>query len=154
MHTWTVYKGRLNTRGSLIRKGFVIDNNCVLCNSFEENLDHLFINCGWISSIWNSIYFNFQCNLHFESISQIWSDYGSNLSLEFNLYKIATIWMVWKERNCRIFNNKQMSSLSVLRDISSLAFFGSKNLSGNYLKSFLSFSGPRGVAGKRFFETT
>ncbi|KAG7558973.1 Endonuclease/exonuclease/phosphatase superfamily [Arabidopsis thaliana x Arabidopsis arenosa] len=43
--TWVVARQRLHTRDRLIRWGLNVPSSCLLCNSFDETLQHLFFDC-------------------------------------------------------------------------------------------------------------
>ncbi|XP_039051217.1 uncharacterized protein LOC120192513 [Hibiscus syriacus] len=53
--SWMVILDRLPTRDRLIRMGIVSDSLCILCNEDNESRNHLFVECTYATSLWNSI---------------------------------------------------------------------------------------------------
>jgi hypothetical protein len=57
---WLLLKDRLNTRNLLRRKTmFLEDYNCAICiHSLEETLQHLFLDCTFATTMWNTLGLN------------------------------------------------------------------------------------------------
>lgn len=52
---WMAFHGKLSTRERLKWFGIVHDSSCVLYNTKEESLNHLFFKCSKIRPIWKEI---------------------------------------------------------------------------------------------------
>ena len=70
--TWIILKGRLNTKALLHHKGALEDTPCVFCDQ-EETIEHLFLHCGFVTSIWQSVKHNLGINSQPDSIQSLWS---------------------------------------------------------------------------------
>lgn len=87
-------------------------NRCILCKNRLEDRDHLFLNCSYNQHVWNKIlnYWNItwvhQNNV--ELCFKSWKCPSKDLDVEI-IWKITLPhlwWGIWKERNNRIFRNK------------------------------------------------
>ncbi|CAN1242333.1 hypothetical protein LINPERPRIM_LOCUS5304 [Linum perenne] len=52
---WLVFHGRILTLDVLQAKGFHLPNRCSLCCNHEDSVNHLFIHCPFVQSIWRKI---------------------------------------------------------------------------------------------------
>ena len=118
---WLALLERLNTKSKLSRLGIIPpDNiNCPMCNSWPEDVTHLFLFCpyarviwGWWWKIWDIDWvWPSSLVLAFEQ----WSFSGANKFFK----KVWTasfqiiVWSLWKERNARIFSNKVSSTMEI-----------------------------------------
>lgn len=50
---WTVIRGRVLTVDNLKKRGMILVNRCQLCESAEETLKHLFLECEITERIWH-----------------------------------------------------------------------------------------------------
>lgn len=94
---------------------------CPFYGQDEETTNHLFKDCIFIASIWNTINYNCLNPLNYAYGITDWLQYlWSNKSLftkNFNnpLEKVITIiWAVWNHRNKVIFKAEKCSSASIL----------------------------------------
>ncbi|XP_022023883.1 uncharacterized protein LOC110924155 [Helianthus annuus] len=56
LHAWKAEMGKIPTLAALVKRGVVIDNTtCILCNSGEENADHLFTRCIVAAQVWFAV---------------------------------------------------------------------------------------------------
>lgn len=91
------------------------DNICILCLSHQEFPNHLLLHCDFSQMIWSwwlslwGIKWVFPLTL-IEAFEQ-WIIYGKNSFFKKAWVAIFSIimWSIWKERNARIFCNKQCS---------------------------------------------
>ena len=51
--TWIAARDRMVTRNRLLSWGLYVPSRCVLCSGFDENIQHLFFDCGYSSQIWS-----------------------------------------------------------------------------------------------------
>jgi len=49
---WAVSKGKVPTEVMLKRRNFSLASRCARCLHEEELVDHLFVHCQWVSSLW------------------------------------------------------------------------------------------------------
>ena len=49
---WAASKGKVPTEIMLKRRNFSLASRCVMCSHEEELVDHLFVHCKWVSSLW------------------------------------------------------------------------------------------------------
>lgn len=104
---WLLLRDRLNTRNLLRRKNmFLEDYSCVLCNNrHEETLFHLFFECPFSESCWNSISISWDLNLQpLDVIIAARQAFGNPI---FREIFITACWAIWLVRNGVIFDNEQ-----------------------------------------------
>ena len=108
---WLLLMDRLNTRNLLRRKNFKIEGNnysCVLCRrQLEETAFHLFFECSFSRSCWESIGLKWTRTLPFFSMIQN-ARQSFNKPFFMEIFIIAA-WGIWKQRNNMIFDQKQPS---------------------------------------------
>ncbi|CAI0468584.1 unnamed protein product [Linum tenue] len=120
---WLVTHERILTHDNLKRRGWNLASRCALCNSEEENIDHLFRHCSFSSKIWSilqlMIEFHGPFPDRFVLLIRCWSrcsqtqwknDFASGLLHAFS-------WEIWKERNARIFHDKSSHWRVILHKI-------------------------------------
>ena len=102
------------TLDNLQKRGINVVNRCTLCKNGFEDRDHLFLNCSYTQQVWTKI-LNFwgmtwvhQNNVEFSF--KIWKCPSKDPDAQF-LWKLTLPhlwWGIWKERNNRIFRNKEL----------------------------------------------
>ncbi|XP_010419124.1 PREDICTED: uncharacterized protein LOC104704788 [Camelina sativa] len=58
---WIAARHRLHTRDRLISWGLHVPSNCLLCNRFDESLQHIFFDCDFSQEVWS--YFTSRANV-------------------------------------------------------------------------------------------
>ncbi|XP_077228526.1 uncharacterized protein LOC143861488 [Tasmannia lanceolata] len=122
--SWQALHSKLSTKARLLMLGSIRDISCPLCSTGREDKDHLFFNCSYSAWIWKTLLRHFSVrktpartlDKNDEWIrlnSKSCSRYGTALRMAF----CATIYFIWKERNCRVFENKKRHKQVVLTDI-------------------------------------
>lgn len=87
----------------------IFPNWCVLCESEEEAVDHMFIHCNFSNWIWDEIalLMNIQWakpKILAELVEQWDPRSGRKKLMEaWNLLALHMCWAIWKERNASIF---------------------------------------------------
>ena len=119
------------TKDNLFHRG-VIDNDsrmCVAGCGFQESSHHLFLHCNVFGSVWHCIYkwigvvavTPYKVPDHFNQFS-----YSGNVSkVRSSIIQViwfASAWEIWKERNNRIFTDKECSVIQVVDKITFLDF--------------------------------
>ncbi len=116
---WLAARNRLFTADTLAKRGWPGPSVCMFCFRSEETLQHILFECAFALSLWCRI---ISCRLasstHMHAIagdlSARWRLLRSQRSTDdrdlLDLAFAATCWELWKERNARIFNNRQAST--------------------------------------------
>jgi len=139
LFAWRLFRNRLPTKDNLYRRNVVdIDDQlCVGGCGEVETSSHLLLHCNVFGSVWNhicrwiSVSYVLPCDVT-SLFNQFSSIGGAAKSRRFILQVIwfATVWEIWKERNNRVFNDKNCSILQVVDKIKSLTFMW---LNGKYV---------------------
>ncbi|XP_039008741.1 uncharacterized protein LOC120136880 [Hibiscus syriacus] len=108
--SWMAILDHLPTRDRLIRMRIITDSLCILCNEDPESRNHLFVDCIYATSLWNSImnlssmrYTHRSWESRIEWATQTWKG-KSLLSIILRIAWTAFIYFIWEERNRRLFN--------------------------------------------------
>ncbi|XP_077219704.1 uncharacterized protein LOC143853891 [Tasmannia lanceolata] len=107
---------KLSTKGR-INFGDQLDTNCVLCNSGNESINHLFFNCSFSAWIWRSILWRvgFRRKPKKSLIDEIaWLKEKCN---GHGQCSTAATYKIWRERNLRIFENKSSHKSQILNEL-------------------------------------
>jgi hypothetical protein len=107
---WLASLGRLRTMDRL--HGAVMNSQCVLCDQHDETHGHLFFECTYTKSVWETV-----CN----RVKVFWpitpwrnllqwaaSHYTKKNNMDHIIARLllsATVYFLWHERNNRVFNN-------------------------------------------------
>jgi len=128
---WRLFRDRLPTKDNLFHRG-AIDNDsrmCVAGCGFQESSQHLFLHCNVFGSVWHFIYkwigvvvvTPYTVPDHFNQFSYS-GDVSKVRRWIIQVIWFASVWEIWKERNNRIFTDKECSVIQVVDKIKSLAF--------------------------------
>ena len=113
---WLLLLGRINTKDRLQRLSVLQNNDlrCVLCNSCDETIAHLFFTCDYTWRVWS-----FCCNwwgltwvqsvyprMNLESWSAVGLRGDQRKAWQVCFYTI--IWSIWEIRNKVIFQNANL----------------------------------------------
>ncbi len=87
---------------------------CCMCRSADESVDHLFLHCQVARELWSFI---FRCVgidwvLPFrvsDLLFSWWNWFGKRSSGVWILIPSCLMWTIWRERNNRIFEDKETS---------------------------------------------
>ncbi|XP_038998857.1 uncharacterized protein LOC120124208 [Hibiscus syriacus] len=131
--TWMAILDRLPTRARLSRMGIPTDGLCVFCNEEIETRDHLFADCNFAKTLWNSIlqltqlqktHMSWEVRLDWSC--RKWkgkSLISTVMKLAWNTY----IYLIWEERNRRIFQNRTRDVdqlLKIIKEFVRIQLFG------------------------------
>lgn len=114
---WKALHNRLPTEELLQIKGYSLSSCCRLCYAAGEGLEHLFIHCNFVNSIWTRLEEVFQLNLDKTTdlkgpLSSVFKKQMSKQVYDLWIASvISTIWIVWKLRNLAIFEGKAPSQV-------------------------------------------
>ncbi|PWA40262.1 RNA-directed DNA polymerase, eukaryota [Artemisia annua] len=146
---WRAEMGRIPTASALRKRNIQIaDSLCVLCESAEENVDHLFSGCIFASRLWqhistwckvpNIFVFSFKdlLDLHnFVGLS------GKKKEIFYGLM-IIVCWCIWRARNSFKFQNKKARMEGIIGEVKVLGFLWAKSRAKlhNSLDQFKTFT--------------
>ena len=128
---WQAALRKVNTSDLLqVRRPFqqLSPSWCVMCKSSNESLGHLLIHCPFVYSIWSN--FRREFNLisvfpvsWFDLLIVKWYLIGDKKKSKvlWRCICMAVLWCVWKERNARIFEDKEENEEKVWLRVKSLA---------------------------------
>jgi len=86
-----------------------------MCSHEEESVDHLFVHCKWVSSLWalafSLIDISWVQSSNVKDVLAAWRRRLKKCWVHgiWKLIPIAIWWCTWKERNHRIFDDKALS---------------------------------------------
>ncbi|CAA0382872.1 unnamed protein product [Arabidopsis thaliana] len=119
--TWLATRQRLNTRDRLISWGLHVPSLCLLCNSHDESIQHIFFDCSFSNEVW--VFFTSRARVIppflFEDVVR-WLKVPSgnkNVSLILKLAFQASIYAIWKERNARLHISSSRPPASIISEI-------------------------------------
>lgn len=120
---WLVAINRCWTADRLRSRGLPHPDRCVLCDQYEESIDHILVACPESRQLWwwtlqairspnclpvnEPSFHNWLC----ESRMKI----GERHRRGFDTVVTLMAWTIWKERNNRIFNQQQKSWTEVVK---------------------------------------
>jgi len=90
-----------------------------------ETVDHLFLHCSLFGTIFFVVDFSTAVPLHVsDHFTQLCVGGGGPQVQQtiLNVIWFAIVWEIWKERNNRIFNDKECSILQIVDKIKSLSY--------------------------------
>jgi len=112
---WATSKGKVPTEIMLKRRNFCLAGRCVMCFHEEESVDHLFVHCKWVSSLWalaiSLMGVSWVQSSNVEDVLVAWRTRLKKCWVHgiWKLIPIAIWWCTWKERNRWIFDDKALS---------------------------------------------
>lgn len=107
---WLILVDRLNTKSMLHRRHLNVQDDvlCVMCDSREEEtIDHLFFECPFAKECWAAIHFEWDDSLQL-SDRFIQARTASNLPF-FSEAALIASWELWKLRNDKVFQRRNLS---------------------------------------------
>ncbi|CAH8258518.1 unnamed protein product [Arabidopsis lyrata] len=119
--TWVAARKRLHTRDKLLRWGLLVPPHCLLCNSSDETLQHLFFDCSFSQQVWS--FFSSKAHVSpprlFEHGLRWMKDpcQNSNIALILKLAYQASLYLIWKERNRRLHTQIARPSSAIILDV-------------------------------------
>ena len=122
--TWLATRQRLNTRDRLISWGLHVPSLCLLCNSHDKSIQHIFFDCSFSNEVW--VFFTSRARVIppflFEDVVR-WLKVPSrnkNVSLILKLAFQASIYAIWKERNARLHTSSSRPPASIISEIKNI----------------------------------
>ncbi|XP_076927157.1 uncharacterized protein LOC143590618 [Bidens hawaiensis] len=136
VHAWRAGMNRDPTKEALERRNILISNrSCLLCDSGEETIDLITSSCYIATMVWESI--KRWCKVHSNfglSARDLLEWYNSvglgNREKEaFHGIVVIACWRLWKARNDKKFEGKEVKIEEIIGDIKSLGFLWYKHRS-------------------------
>lgn len=108
-HSWLMILNRCPTKDRMLRWGFQVDPNCLLCNSRLESRDNLYYDCSYSFDLWTMI--ATRCRITprrtwDETINQMQAlaPQKANRLLTLLSWQASLYW-IWNERLSRLHTN-------------------------------------------------
>ncbi|KAI4332245.1 hypothetical protein L6164_017169 [Bauhinia variegata] len=103
-------------------------STCFLCSQVPETVDHLFLQCSFVRSLWFTSPWGFQIDHYSDLRMSRWFNFLTNHSKELLLYASVMMDKVWDERN-RIAHASDSNPPDILRVANSIlvTYFEMKN---------------------------
>jgi hypothetical protein len=128
---WQIFQNRVATKVNLYRRG-VIDKRSIRCVGecgAEETTSHLFFECPVFAGIWSKISRWLGISTVFQNeglshLDQFEGLLGGGRVFASRLQTIwaAGIWSIWKARNDKIFNNKEVNVDHVVENLKRMSW--------------------------------
>jgi len=117
---WRVMENKIATRGSLVRRGVVVENSlCCLCGKEEESFSHLFFVCDFAWRVWSLCFtwLGVPFVFHKDPKTNFFQFRRCQASTSEDVVW-GTIWVgvvseIWKHRNSVIFNRGVADAVEV-----------------------------------------
>ena len=111
---WSAAWGKILTCDNLMRCGYTMAGWCSMCRLDGETGSHLMIHCSLASGLWHSVLRSFGVVWVFpDSIINLlygwYNRFGKHDSSVWNLVPLCLMWIIWRERNSRVFEDKDHS---------------------------------------------
>ena len=124
--SWRLLLDRIPIRVNLDLRNVLLPEAsmlCVLCGNGPKTTNHLLLHCSVSMSVWRGLMnwldldFLIPPNLFF--LCQCWDDWERNKKIRHGLWLIqhAAVWVIWRARNCRIFNNKIWNVVDIVEEV-------------------------------------
>jgi hypothetical protein len=120
--TWHALLGKAPTADNLVKKNRPCDPCCALCYCLPENADHLLTECNFTEAVWDKVALHFQvhhaiCQFQKGNVMDWIASIAVSCSRKEQCLNGGIVlsfwWHIWKERNRRVFDQKESSSLQV-----------------------------------------
>ncbi|XP_076895079.1 uncharacterized protein LOC143547568 [Bidens hawaiensis] len=132
IHGWRAEMKRIPTKDVLEKRNIpVLNKSCILCDSGIESADHIYTGCMVAAVVWENIsrwckvppIFGFSVRdlLELHKVNYI----GANKNEVLHGIIIIACWTIWKARNEKVFEGKDVKIEEIIADIKSFIFFGS-----------------------------
>jgi hypothetical protein len=124
--SWLLLHDRIPSKVNLFRRNIiqqVEDRICVLCGNHEESSTHMFLYCEFAIRVWERItsWLRLVFSLPHSCVSFVnyFAAASGNKKVRQGLVLIwnSVIWMLWRHRNCIIFENGIRDVAKVVEDI-------------------------------------
>lgn len=120
---WLVHHNSILTQDVLMGRGRPMANRCIMCKLEAETTNHLLLHCPVATKIWNFFYDAFGVYwaqgeavqmVFLEKKTKIFSTKGNFM---WDVLPFAICWCIWKERNSRTFEGKELKTDRIIQEI-------------------------------------
>lgn len=119
--SWVAILNRLPTRDRIRQWSPETPASCLLCDSADENHDHLFLDCFFSREVWSVLFGHSSLSLpaDFEAIFRWLPSSSSNIKVRTicNLLVQAIVYALWKERNSRLHTSTSRHALLLVKEV-------------------------------------
>jgi hypothetical protein len=112
---WNAALGKILTHDNLRKRRIIVVEWCCMCKKNGESVDHLLIHCEVATYLWHYVFTLFGVEWVMPQkvidLFACWSQ-GGGRDLSRVIWRMAplcVIWCIWRERNARIFEDKECS---------------------------------------------
>ncbi|KAD5961320.1 hypothetical protein E3N88_12793 [Mikania micrantha] len=134
---WRAVMGRIATFDALQKRGMrLISGLCPNCGMWDESCDHLLVTCMIAKVVWEQICSWLKIPMPANVVNvEGWLYYVEDLDGNekkkklINMIFQATLWSIWKARNDKVFQMKNISSFQIVEDIKELSYLWIHNRS-------------------------
>ena len=140
---WRLGLNHLPSKDNLFKRRVLteVEQGCSANCGLTEDRDHLFFQCDFYCKIWQltgswlgvSIAFHGNLMSHLTQFGGL-GEFSTKVKYSLHIIWIAVVWVTWKERNHRIFQNKQENIRALCERVRllSLWWLKSKYITFNY----------------------
>ena len=123
---WLLILKKLNTQDILQKRQpflSVSPSWCVMCKQDSESINHLFLHCPLVYRVWIAVIQKFKVSWVLpQDVNQLIEGpfmvgREKKTKLMWSLAIHAILWTVWRERNQRIFENKEQSFANIIDSV-------------------------------------
>ena len=124
---WTAAWNKVWTCDNLRKRGHFLPSWCCMCRCNGESADHLLIHCSAASVLWCWVFraFGIQWVLPgvvADVLRCWWNGLGRHSSDVWNLVPLCVMCLIWKERNCRTFEDISSSESQLIESFATTLF--------------------------------
>ncbi|XP_074289207.1 uncharacterized protein LOC141614356 [Silene latifolia] len=128
-------QNKLPTLDNLSRRGLIIANRCVLCESHSESALHLFFECSFSAVVWCTVaqWLAIPPMISMTAISTWYKGHNRGKSLvkrQRRCLLLCTIYQIWNERNRRVFKGVNTPPASIIWKIQYLVTLRLSHIQG------------------------
>jgi exonuclease III len=120
---WNAALGKMLTHDNLRKRNIVVVEWCCLCKKNGESVDHLLLHCEVATYLWHSVFtligMEWVMPEKVIDLFACWNQVGGR-DLSRDIWRMAplcVIWCIWRERNARIFEDKECSVVGVRKNM-------------------------------------
>jgi exonuclease III len=112
---WNAVLGKILTHDNLRKRSIVIVEWCCMCKKNGESVDHLLIHCEVATRIWHYMFTLFGIEWVMPQkvldLFACWNHVGGRdlAKAIWRMVPLCVIWCIWRERNARLFEDKECS---------------------------------------------